>query len=89
MKSTEANSSHLKKRNSSFDMTKKDKKKLRAQVKSRFYYYFWAFMDLTVFIGQLYVGYGYRLMHGSMLDLMNKVDGVLLHKGSSSYKNML
>ena len=89
MKSTEANSSHLKKRNSSFDMTKKDKKKLRAQVKSRFYYYFWAFMALTVFIGQLYVGYGYRLMHGSMLDLMNKVDGVLLHKGSSSYKNML
>ena len=47
MKSTEANSSHLKKRNSSFDMTKKDKKKLRAQVKSRFYYYFWAFMDLS------------------------------------------
>ena len=36
-------------------------------------------MALTVFFGQLYVGYGYRLMHGSMLDLMNKVDGVLLH----------
>ena len=38
-------------------------------------------MALTVFFGQLYVGYGYRLMHGSMLDLMDKVDGVLLHKG--------
>ena len=37
-------------------------------------------MSLTVFFGQLYVGYGYRLMHGSMLDLMDKVDGVLLHK---------
>ena len=36
-------------------------------------------MALTVFFGQLYVGYGYRLMHGSMLDLMDKVDGVLLH----------
>ena len=35
-------------------------------------------MALTVFFGQLYVGYGYRLMHGSMLDLMDKVDGVLL-----------
>ena len=49
------------------------------QKKSRTYYYFWAFMALTVFFGQLYVGYGYRLMHGSMLDLMDKVDGVLLH----------
>jgi len=37
-------------------------------------------MALTVFFGQLYVGYGYRLMHGSILDLMDKVDGVLLHK---------
>ena len=48
------------------------------QKKSRTYYYFWAFMALTVFFGQLYVGYGYRLMHGSILDLMDKVDGVLL-----------
>ena len=80
MKSMEANSSHPKKRNSLSDMTKKDKKKLRAQVKSRFYYYFWAFMSLTVFFGQLYVGYGYRLMHGSILDLLDKVDGVLLHR---------
>ena len=48
------------------------------QKKSRTYYYFWAFMALTVFCGQLYVGCGYRLMHGSMLDLMDKVDGVLL-----------
>ena len=40
------------------------------------YYYFWSFMALTVFFGQLYVGYGYRLMHGSMLDLYGiKVDG--------------
>ena len=50
------------------------------QKKSRTYYYFWSFMALTVFFGQLYVGYGYRLMHGSILDLLDKVDGVLLHK---------
>ena len=25
---------------------------------------------------------GYRLMHGSILDLLDKVDGVLLHKRS-------
>ena len=36
-------------------------------------------MTITVFLGQLYVGTGYRLLHGSMLDLMDKVDGVLLH----------
>ena len=63
------------------------KTKLRAQVKSRFYYYFWAFMALTVFFGQLYVGYGYRLMHGSILDLLDRVDGVLLHKCESDKSN--
>ena len=65
------------------------KTKLRAQVKSRFYYYFWAFMARTVFFGQLYVGYGYRLMHGSILDLLDKVDGVLLHKDGTPYGDML
>ena len=65
------------------------KTKLRAQVKSKFYYYFWAFMALTVFFGQLYVGYGYRLMHGSMLDLMDKVNGVLLYKDDVPRRDML
>ena len=46
-------------------------------------------MALTVFFGQLYVGYGYRLMHGSMLDLMNKVDGVLLHTTPDKGPNFL
>ena len=54
--------------------------KLPKQIKLKNYYYFWTFIALTVFLGQIYVGYGYRLMHGSLLDLMNKVDGVLLHK---------
>ena len=49
------------------------------QKKSRTYYYFWAFMALTVFFGQLYVGTGYRLLHSGMQELLNKVDGVLLH----------
>ena len=65
-------------------------KKQPRQKKSRTYYYFWAFMALTVFLGQLYVGYGYRLMHGSVLDLLDKVDGVLLHKGGDSpYRGLL
>ena len=44
------------------------------------YYYFWSAMTITVFLGQLYVGTGYRLLHGSMQELLDKVDGVLLHK---------
>ena len=40
-------------------------------------------MTITVFLGQLYVGTGYRVLHGSMQDLLNKVDGVLLHKSDS------
>ena len=62
MRFMEANSSHPKKRNSLSDMTKKDKKKLRAQVKSRFYYIFWGIATLAVVTGQLYVGTGYRIM---------------------------
>lgn len=48
------------------------------QKKSRMYYYFWGAMTITVFLGQLYVGTGYRVLHGSMQELINKVDGVLL-----------
>ena len=54
------------------------KNKIRAQVKSRWYYIFWGTATVSVVLGQLYVGTGYRLMHGSILDLMDKVDGVLL-----------
>ena len=41
-------------------IAKKDK--LRAQVKSRFYYLFWGAATVSVFAGQLYVGSGYRQM---------------------------
>ena len=50
------------------------------QKKSRMYYYFWSVMTITVFLGQLYVGTGYRLLHSSMQELLDRVDGVLLHK---------
>ena len=46
-------------------------------------------MALTVFFGQLYVGYGYRLMHGSVLDLNDKVDGVLLRAKPNSEPDYL
>ena len=59
------------------------------QKKSRMYYYFWSAMTITVFLGQLYVGTGYRLLHNSMQELMNKVDGVLLHTAPDKGPNYL
>ena len=56
------------------------KTKLRAQVKSRFYYIFWGTATIAVVLGQLYVGTGYRVLTGRMDELLQKVDGVLLYK---------
>ena len=61
------------------------KTKLKAQVKSRWYYIFWGTATVSVVLGQLYVGTGYRVLHGDMQQLLNKVDGVLLHKDDSPY----
>ena len=36
--------------------------KVRAQVKSRWYYIFWGAATVSVFVGQIYVGSGYRRM---------------------------
>ena len=36
------------------------KEKQRNQVKSRFYYLFWGIATISVVLGQLYVGTGYR-----------------------------
>ena len=65
------------------------KTKLKAQVKSRFYYVFWGAATIAVVFGQIYVGTGYRILHGDIQELLNKVDGVLLHKDNSSYGNVL
>ena len=65
------------------------KQKVRAQVKSRFYYIFWGIATVAVVVGQLYVGTGYRILHGDMRELLNKVDGVLLHKDNTPYGDML
>jgi hypothetical protein len=65
------------------------KTKLRAQVKSRFYYIFWGAATIAVVLGQLYVGSGYRILHQDMRELLQKVDGVLLHKDGTPYGDML
>ena len=44
--------------------------KLRAQVKSKWYYIFWGIATVSVFLGQLYVGSGYRVMSESINSLI-------------------
>ena len=65
------------------------KKSQRHQVKSKFYYIFWGTATVAVVLGQLYVGTGYRILHDGMQELLDKVDGVLLHKDGTSYGDML
>tara|TARA_B100000073_G_scaffold37295_1_gene27991 strand:- start:40 stop:243 length:204 start_codon:yes stop_codon:yes gene_type:complete len=60
---------------------KSKRTKLLAQMKSSHYYIFWGIATTAVVFGQLYVGTGYRVLHQDMQELLNKVDGVLLHKG--------
>jgi len=50
---------------------KKSKAKLRAQVKSRFYYIFWGAATVAVVSGQIYVGDGYRQMSASFNRMTN------------------
>ena len=42
------------------------REKIKAQVKSRFYYWFWGAMAGAVVGGQIYVGTSYRFMARSM-----------------------
>ena len=51
----------------------KDTKKLRAQVKSRFYYILWGPATVAVVAGQVYVGTGYRLMSGAFHRIMDSI----------------
>ena len=51
----------------------KDTKKLRAQVKSRWYYTFWGTATVAVVAGQLYVGSGYRQMAASFNRIMDAI----------------
>ena len=63
--------------------------KQRHQVKSKFYYLFWGTATVAVVLGQLYVGTGYRVLHQGMQELLNKVDGVLLHRDDRPYRGAL
>ena len=64
-------------------------KKQRHQVKSRWYYVFWGIATVSVVVGQVYVGTGYRILSEDMKELLGKVDGVLLHKDDTPYGEFL
>ena len=48
--------------------------KRRAQVKSRFYYLFWGAATVSVFLGQLYVGSGYRQFANPLNRLFDTIE---------------
>ena len=50
------------------------KEKQRNQVKSRFYYLFWGIATVSVVLGQLYVGSGYRIFAQSLLKIFDTVE---------------
>ena len=52
----------------------------RTQIKSKLYYIFWGTATVAVCLGQLYVGTGYRVLAQEMLELNQKVDGILLQR---------
>ena len=49
------------------------KEKQKAQVKSRFYYIFWGIATVSVVLGQLYVGSGYRMFARSLNRIFDTV----------------
>ena len=48
--------------------------KQRAQVKSKFYYIFWGAATVSVLLGQLYVGSGYRMYANALLRIFESIE---------------
>ena len=63
----------------------KDKKKLRAQVKSRWYYIFWGTATVAVVAGQVFVGSGFRRMADSLDAVLDSP--IILDIGPPMYDN--
>ena len=58
----------------------KKRDKIRAQMKSRFYYWFWGAATVAVVSGQLYVGTSYRAMAKSMNRWFDEAVEILLDR---------
>jgi len=63
----------------------KDKRKLKAQVKSRWYYIFWGAATISVFAGQMHVGNGFNRMSDSLDNLMDSP--IIIDIGPPSYND--
>ena len=50
------------------------KEKQKAQVKSKFYYIFWGVATVSVVLGQVYVGAGYRMYAGALMTIFDAID---------------
>ena len=50
------------------------KEKQRNQVKSKFYYIFWGVATISVVLGQVYVGSGYRMFARSLNRIFDTID---------------
>ena len=50
------------------------KEKQRNQVKSKFYYIFWGVATVSVVLGQLYVGSGYRVFATSLNRIFDTIE---------------
>ena len=50
------------------------KEKQRNQVKSKFYYIFWGVATVSVVLGQVYVGSGYRIFANSLLRIFDAIE---------------
>ena len=51
-----------------------NKEKQRNQVKSKFYYIFWGIATVSVVLGQVYVGSGYRVFANSLLRIFDAIE---------------
>ncbi len=63
----------------------KDKRKLKAQVKSRWYYIFWGAATVSVFAGQMHVGNGFSRMAESLEKVLDSP--IILDIGPPSYND--
>ena len=52
-------------------MSNRKKEKLRAQVKSRWYYIFWGAATVSVFAGQIHVGNGFNRMSEALEQVLD------------------
>tara|TARA_B100000965_G_scaffold258221_1_gene217614 strand:+ start:4158 stop:4367 length:210 start_codon:yes stop_codon:yes gene_type:complete len=47
--------------------------KVRAQMKSKWYYFFWSSATISVLLGQLYVGSGYRMYSKALMTIFESI----------------